>query len=560
MAADVEYHVRRYQRLKAKRALFDILNQEVAEFLLPYRSVITRKRPEGAKQTDRLFDATPGHALELLASNIHGSVTNPQARWFTLKMREKQFNDMPNVRLWLDEVEERMYLALQQSNFNPETNEVYLDLGAFGIGCLYIEEKDKVVTEGATSFGGLRFRAFPPGGFAIDEDADGRVDTCYTSHKLTARAVVQRWSNPNDHGKLIADMARDKPEQEYEILHCVGPRTSYDPSKVTAKNKAIYSLWIALPHNKLLGEGGYEEFPYVVPRWSKTSGEMYGRSPAHTALPDVRTLNRCVELTLESAAASVAPPVEVPNDGVIGDLDLRAHGVNTVDDSMSPGKPVIKPIQLGANFDVSQVLSQDLRARIQHIFFYEQLQLPQDQTMTATEVRERTIRILRLLAPWLSRLESEYLNLIINRVFGLMLRANALPPLPDELQGQDMDIEYEGPLAQAQKHQHIEAFQAWLATMLPLIQIKPDILDNLNTDQLGRDLALDLGWSSRWLADPQQRDQMRAQRQQAAQRQADMDKASQVAEMAKNASPALDSLTNMGQAMGSPNGQTRVAA
>ena len=51
--------------------------------------------------------------------------------------------------------------------------------------------------------------------------------------------------------------------------------------------------------------------------------------------------------------------------------------------------------------------------------------------MTATEVQVRYELMQRLLGPTLGRFQSEFLNPLIERVFGIMFRANAFLPAPE---------------------------------------------------------------------------------------------------------------------------------
>jgi len=70
--------------------------------------------------------------------------------------------------------------------------------------------------------------------------------------------------------------------------------------------------------------------------------------------------------------------------------------------------------------------------------------------MTATEVHVRVDLIRQQLGPVYGRWQSEYLIPIVERCFGLALRAGVLGQPPEELQGQDMQIKFLSPLARAQ--------------------------------------------------------------------------------------------------------------
>ena len=84
---------------------------------------------------------------------------------------------------------------------------------------------------------------------------------------------------------------------------------------------------------------------------------------------------------------------------------------------------------------MGQILERKLEEKIERIFYWDQLQLQGDKLMTATEVERRLELMRRVLGPTLGRFESELLSPLLNRCFGLMYRAGALPPPPEELSG-----------------------------------------------------------------------------------------------------------------------------
>ena len=77
------------------------------------------------------------------------------------------------------------------------------------------------------------------------------------------------------------------------------------------------SIYYHKDDNHIISISGYNEFPYVVPRWLKSSSEIYGRSPSMTALPDVKMLNKMSETTIKAAQKMVDPPLLVPDDSFI---------------------------------------------------------------------------------------------------------------------------------------------------------------------------------------------------------------------------------------------------
>ena len=52
----------------------------------------------------------------------------------------------------------------------------------------------------------------------------------------------------------------------------------------------------------VLREGRHWDNPFINFRWQKAPSETYGRSPVMKALPDIKTLNKVVELMLKNAS------------------------------------------------------------------------------------------------------------------------------------------------------------------------------------------------------------------------------------------------------------------
>src|SRR3990167_2158084 len=96
------------------------------------------------------------------------------------------------------------------------------------------------------------------------------------------------------------------------------------------RRSAWASCYVVAETKRKVEESGYEEFSYMAPRWTKSSGETYGRGPSHTALPDVASLNAAKEIVLKAAPLAMIPPTYERDDSVVGDLDLTAGGRNVI--------------------------------------------------------------------------------------------------------------------------------------------------------------------------------------------------------------------------------------
>jgi hypothetical protein len=277
--------------------------------------------------------------------------------------------------------------------------------------------------------------------------------------------------------------------------------------------------------------------PYLVTRWSKASGEEYGRSPAYNALPDIKTLNKAVELGLKAWAKAIDPPLLVEDDGVIGKVRTTPAGITVV-----RRDGAIKPLDTGARFDVSDMKETELRGAIKQAFFSDQLELQQGPQMTATEVQVRYELMQRLLGPTLGRFQTEFLNPLIERCFSIMDRNEKFLPAPEALDGISIDIEYVGPLARSQRMEEAVAVERLYEMAANLAQIAPEVMDNIDHDAAIRSRAELLGVPKNIMRDPQEIAEQRKAKMEQQQQMAEMQQAQQGADVVSKVAPIADQI------------------
>lgn len=537
MPVDVGRVLSRYTQLEARASTYREHCQEIAEFLIPDMSVITRLGGVvGEKRNDRIFDSTGPEAHGLLTAAMQDSLTPSTLRWFGLKTRDKALNDVYEVQSWLEQAEERMLLAFGQSNFYAEQFSAYQARTAFGTSALLIEERDKPAR--GVPFGGLRFRALPLQEYVIEEAPDGMVDTLYRCFEFSARNVVQQW--PGTASDATKSLAEQRPDDRVQIVHAVYPRMVDRPMRSTL-GLPFASCYLERRASHLLQESGFHEFPYAVPRWSKLAGEVYGRGPGMMALPDLKTLNKADELTLEGWALAIRPPRVMLEDSIVGDIDLTPDGLTI--ESVPNG---LRHLENTARFDVNAELTKERQDRIRRIFFWYQLQLQDNRAMTATEVERRWELQRKVLGPTIGRQEAEDLTPTVARVFGIMLRAGAFPPIPEELVNADLDIVFEGPLARSQKVKRVAGMEQVVAHVSAVAAVNPEMaqqeLDNLDPDDAFRDLCDIAGLPPSYMRSKEEVAAIRQARVERMQKEQMMQGFMQAGQVAQGAAPLLKAL------------------
>lgn len=89
-----------------------------------------------------------------------------------------------------------------------------------------------------------------------------------------------------------------------------------------------------------------------------------------------------------------------------------------------------------------------------------------------------------MLGPVLERLHDEMLSPMIDVVFSKMVKAGILPPAPDEMQGNDLKVEFVSTLAQAQRAVGLGALDRLLGTVMQVAPVRPDVMDKIDLDQI----------------------------------------------------------------------------
>jgi hypothetical protein len=533
MALDPKAILARMGTMKGARTTHDSHWQEVADYIFPARQ-FNRSQSPGAKRGTLIFNTHPVLACEQLAGGLHGMLTSPSLRWFTLRALPHMAGDQQS-QAWFEAATEAMYAQFQsaRTGFNVALHETYLDIAAFGSGVIFIADK---------GLRGVHYQAVPLSECWYAENADRQVDTLYRCYKLPAREVLRLW--PTTAPDRVRGMAEKKPDAEVEIIHATEPSRSGASrgGAAAGATQGFDTCWIT--GGDYLEHGRYREFPYAVARWTKRSGEVYGTGPGMNALPDVKMLNKMEETNLRGMAKLVDPPMMLPDDGFLNapNMNPSAHNYFRAE---TRHLDRIGPLQTGGRPDLAFQYIEMVQERISGTFYTTWLRLPQQPNMTATEVLQRRDELLRLLGPMTSRLENELLDPGIERTFAIMMRNGLFPPPPPQLRGQGWSVEYLGPLSRAQRQADAETVMRWMASMQPLVQADPRVLQAIDTDEAARFLADRHGAPAMLVRTPAQIAAIRGAEAQQQQMQAEAATLAQGAGAAKDGASALATLAGI---------------
>lgn len=480
MATSTAQYIARAKKLVGKRLTWDTHWQTLAYYCLPLKSHITADQTPGAFLPPDVYDSTAIHAAQIFASGMYAYMTNPASRWFGLAFSDPALNE--TKRGWLREQEDIIYEVLANSNFYQPVHEIYVDLIVFGTANMYEEEDPDDY---------VRFYSRDLAESCIVENARGIVDTNFRTFELTARQAVEKWGL-----KRVSEEVRkcvleaQKGDELFEFLHVVQPRHERDVAKQDAKNLPWESVYIDKKAKKKMQVGGYHEFPFFVPRFTKRANSPYGYSNSMVALPDIKMLNSMSYTILKAEEKMVDPPLQGPDDGYILPLDTSPGALNYHRTEMGE-KDRFMPLYDTRihNLDAAMLETKTRRESIQRAFFVDLFLLMVNRPkMTATEVVERVDEKMLILSPMLGRLMKEFLQPSIARTFNILARGGVIR-IPEELRDKQYTIRYVSPLARAQKAAETRSIVEYAELIMGIAKAKEDILDTVNFDRMGKEVA-----------------------------------------------------------------------
>jgi hypothetical protein len=549
----IKHLIDEFQQLRGERAALNELWQEIAEVLSPERVGFTDAGRGTNRRTDKIFDTTPIVAKRGLV-NALGSMLRPKSaapgKWFDLVPEDEDLLGNKDVKAWVEMAEERLWRALYnpKAKFIESTGEVDDDLVTFGTGMGFTGvRKDQ---------SGLLFRSFHMSKVYVRTDSSNDIETVYVHETLTPTQAAGRWGEENL-GEKTKEMLRSTSSadiiKKQMFIWCVGPRHDRDPRKKRSnQHMPIYSRVVDVDSEHLVMEEGYEEMPFYMPRWDTRSGEVYGRGPGVLALPDVLTLNQMGKTMLRGLHRAVDPPWLLPSDSMVNAPQMRPGGVSYYDAKAIRNLGLANPFQQ-MNSDARIPWGLDAQAasreQLMALFYRNVLNLPVSAPqMTATEVIQRREEFVREIGAVFGRLESDYTGPLVERSFYLMMRnggfgpvdANGMPAnLPEELQGSNISFRFASPVEKAKRQIEEASVSQGIEKVLQIGQIKPEIMDRFNWDELGKFIAEAGDFPADLTLDDKAVQELLAQRQQAAEAEQQMQQLERGVGMVNGLPPAM---------------------
>lgn len=460
----------------------------------------------GQKKTQQQIDASGMMALHRFAAICDSMITPRNQQWHQLRANNDYVMKDRQTRLWFEEATRTLFKYRYDplANFTGQNQNNFQGLGAFGNAAMFIDKFDGRLHGHAR---GLRYKSIPLGELFLRESHQGLVDGFIRWFRLTAYQAVQKWGIERLPANLRAPLEANS-QWGYDFLHCVRPRTDYDPERFDAKAMPYSSYYVSIQGQCLMApESGYRSLPIAPSRYDQGPAEIYGRGPAMMVLPALKTLNAQKRTFLKQGHRAADPVLLTSDDGIV-DFSMRPGALNK-GGMTADGKRLVDVLPTG-NIATNEKMMEMERELIRDAFLESLFRLILDEKiLTATQVTEIVNQKGILIGPTLGRQQSEYLGPMIDRELDLLVEQSLLPPMPPALREAEGEYQvvYTSPLARTQRAGDAAGALRTLDIAHTIAQSTgdPTIYDHFDFDEMLPDLGDINGMPTRYMASNEQK-------------------------------------------------------
>lgn len=538
--------LKRWGQMLTDRTAWDAEWQQVADYGMPRKGPITSTQTgPGSPNANKLYDTTLIDCIATLASFHANGITPAGAQWFAWEAPEEIKSDEADA--WYNKASETAIKIMAGSNFQTMLNEAFEERSGFAISCMAaFPHPDTRIT----------FQTHPVGSYCVEEDAEGNVNTVFIRLPFTISQLHEMFGEEvlakNEKlAKSLANFTEKGVNADHWCIHAVFPRLKRNPRKRDVLNMKFASCWICedgKEEERMLERSGFEELPYMVSRYLKRAGskQQYGYSPFQQVKSAVVNVNKTKQILQVVRQRQAVPSVLIPDD-LVGNIDQRPGG-KTVFNAKNKHLPQEWLNQGNPQGLIDEV--EDDRNQIKKAFHYDAARMfaDREKQMTAREVAELAAEKLLPQSTTFTRFTADF-KVLMDRIFAILLRANAFGDpakggIPEavirRIKGKPSEVPppkviYQSRLALAIRQAESAAADRMVERAANLEAISPGALDNIDIDEYVRTTGRNDGVSEKLLRSKQDRDEIRAQKAEAMQQQAQIEQAKLAAEAANKA-------------------------
>jgi Bacteriophage head to tail connecting protein len=450
MAEDLEKLYRRFWEARQYKDRWLALYKELYFYVIPDRDAFNVKfnyRDDGKPVTQQIWDNTAMLAAYQRANDLHGLLLPKDRVWGKLVLDPHLYSPdlISNAQVVMDEINERIFFYLNESNLSRVVSSSNLDLVG-GTGAIWVESQSDEVP--------LYFRSIAAVALYTEYSTDDVINTCWYAVKMQARDIVSNY--PNYIGKLKETLIQE-PDRQFTV--------NYGQIKYDEDNFYIYATLDDDPDGLLFDrESSYQQI--IVYRDRVRPGEAEGRGIGVDMLPTIRDINLITMYSRQNMAFKANPPMFYDAGSYFNPYAIRQWAGAMI--ARNPqGRNPLEPLQMPTYPDVLQHIMH-LQEAIQRGFQVDPLGEIQSPVRSATEVSIRENRAQRTTSTDISRLINELPKQIFDVAAKILNERGLLTKKRQSIPGFDtrkLKFDYVSPLYDLQN-------QADLNHLITNLQVK----------------------------------------------------------------------------------------
>ena len=552
--------------LNETRSSFEPQWRDISRLMSPRRARFdVNDRNRGERKWNSIINNVATYSLRTAQNGMFAGTMSPARPWFALVHPDDALMESEQVKVWLHQVEQKILSVFRDSNFYNIAPKLIKDLIMFGTSAMTHMDDAQTVS---------RFFSPPVGTYALG--LDDVLDPAHFVREfvLFVDQTVAKFGLNNVSQTVRVAYENSNYKNEVFIAHHIMPNPLIDPDNPFAFGKPYLGVYYEAgplrarnvsqgasgyggstyqSSNKFLGVEGFFERPFLAPRWSVEGEDTYATEcPGIIALGDVKQLQTQEKRKGQAIDKQTNPPLQAPPTvrNIEGGINALPGGVTFVETGgVDSGRGITTLYDVNLNLQELRADMQEVEQRIKDAFFVSLFlaitEMEGVQPRNEYELANRHDEALLQLGPVLQQVQGELLSPIVNRVFAQLVRLDdggrngILPPAPEALQGQPLEIRYISSLAQAQRAVATQPIDRLVRFTVGVAQIKPEAVDKIDTDFMIEEYGRATGTSPKAIVPDEVVAQIRQQRAEAEAAAQEMEMLSQGAGSVKDIASAV---------------------
>lgn len=463
---------KRFKNAEGRRTNWRNTYKEALEYFSPQRDTFDHPTT-GAKRTntDRVFDSTGQDALQKAVSTVHSNIFPPQKKWGKLKLGpllEKEGG--ADRKKKLEDITDLFFTCLHNSNFDTVVSE-FLEDWLIGTGSMQMHK--------GTREKPFVFEPVPLNEVYLERGVGGTVGGRFRKWKLPNHLLMETWPDAKLPANIKAEVEANPFTEvtiiEYTIKDKIKTRVITQQGGKSSSKEQIIDGFRYVVQITNGGKGGdiivnreTKSHPWITVRYAVSAGEVHGRGPVLSAHADNKTLNKTKELILKNGALAISGMWTAVDDGIINLENIVMEPGAIIPVAANPGNPngpSISRLPSASDFNVAQIILDDLKKSIKSILFVDPLGEIDAPVKTATEIAMRSQSVAKMLGSAYGRMQGEGAEQIMLRGLYILEELGMVDLSGFTIDGSNIAIQHVSPLAVAQDQDELNAMTRYAETV-----------------------------------------------------------------------------------------------